>query len=248
MGLFDFLFYGWEPRKGKWYRNHKKTTFIVDPAAGWHPVVIGKDVRYTNCYIIRDGKKRRGSFKVIGSKVRFIEGWKYRRDSVKTIDKKDCVFSKSTWGTWTYKMKIKKSISLKSSKKSTRIRKKGVALVEGSQGFLVVKMGRGSYVLPGGGADRGESRKRAAMRELREETGLKATSAKLLFSYNGGRWHDHKGRGIKNHAKVFLVKATGRARPHHEIKHVAWWKPGSKLKISETTKWIIEKYLEEKHG
>jgi hypothetical protein len=40
------------------------------------------------------------------------------------------------------------------------------------------------------------------------------------------------------------VKARGRARPRHEVKYVEFYKPGSKINISGTTKEIIEKYYD----
>jgi 8-oxo-dGTP diphosphatase len=128
----------------------------------------------------------------------------------------------------------------------TRIRRKGVALVDAPKGILVVAGRRKIFSLPGGGADKGESRKHAAMRELREETGLKTKSRKYLFSYSGGKWHAQGGKSVRNHAKVFLIHAYGRARPKHEIKHIAYWNPKSKLRISRRTKWILDKYLKMK--
>ena len=127
----------------------------------------------------------------------------------------------------------------------TRIRRKGVAPVDTSKGILVVAGRRKVFTLPGGGADNGESRKHAAMRELEEETGLKTKKRTYLFSYHGGRWHTGRG-SVKNHAKVFLINAYGNAKPRHEIKHIAYWNPDSKIKISRRTKWIIEKYLDMK--
>lgn len=124
-----------------------------------------------------------------------------------------------------------------------RIRRKGVAIVDTPKGILVVAGRRKIFALPGGGTDKGESRKHAAMRELREETGLLTKKRTYLFSYHGGKWHTRKGC-VKNHAKVFLIKAYGHARPRHEIKHIAYWKHGCKLRISSRTKWIIDKYLE----
>lgn len=127
-----------------------------------------------------------------------------------------------------------------------KIRKKGVAIVESNKGILVVAGKRKIYALPGGGADKGESRKSVTKRELREETGLKTKSSIYLFSYKGRKWHDHKGRSVINHAKVFLVKTYGRLRPRHEIKYVGWWKSGSKLRVSRSTMKLIEKYKEQK--
>ena len=127
----------------------------------------------------------------------------------------------------------------------TKIRKKGVALIDTPKGILVVSGRSRIFSLPGGGADNGESRKHAAMRELREETGLKTKKRTYLFGYHGGKWHTRKG-SVKNHAKVFLIETYGHARPRHEIKHLDYWNPGSKIRISSRTKWIIEKYLEMK--
>jgi len=124
-----------------------------------------------------------------------------------------------------------------------RIRKKGLALVETPKGFLVVASKNKIFTLPGGGIDKGESRRRATMRELREETGLRSESVNYLFSYKGNRWADNRGRITINYAKVFLIKVSGKAKPKSEIKYIRYWKPGSKLKISRRTQWIFNKYL-----
>jgi 8-oxo-dGTP diphosphatase len=126
------------------------------------------------------------------------------------------------------------------------IRRRGTAIVETSKGILLTG-GRSIFLLPGGGADRGETRKHAAMRELREETGLLTLKRKYLFTYIEPRFRlDGKRRKIVNKHKVFLIKTKGHARPRHEIKKIAYWNPGSKLKLSYHTQKILEKYLEMK--
>ena len=123
-------------------------------------------------------------------------------------------------------------------------RRKGVAIVDTEKGILVVSSGRNKkFTLPGGGAERWETRKKAAIRELEEETGLKTKEIKYLFSYLGTKWHMHNGRRVRNLAKVFLVKTEGIARPRHEIKYVDFWKTGSDLKLGGGTKKVIEKYV-----
>ena len=67
----------------------------------------------------------------------------------------------------------------------TVIRRKGIAIVHTKKGILVVAGRSKKYILPGGGAKKGESRQKAAIRELYEETGLKAKSSKYLFKYVG---------------------------------------------------------------
>lgn len=130
--------------------------------------------------------------------------------------------------------------------KMTHKRRKGVAIVETNKGILLVAGRSKIFMLPGGGANRGESREKAAIRELYEETGLKTKSIKYLSNYVGPKWRTHSGRLVRNHCKIFFVKAEGKATPRHEIKYVAFWKPGCKIKILERTRRIMEKYLENK--
>lgn len=122
-------------------------------------------------------------------------------------------------------------------------RRKGAAIVDTSKGILVVAGRNKKFTLPGGGAERWETRKKAAIRELYEETGLKTKSIKFLFSYVGKIWRTHSGRQVKNYTKIFLIETYGEAKPNHEIKHIAYWKPKSHIYITNGTRKTIEKYF-----
>jgi len=127
--------------------------------------------------------------------------------------------------------------------KMTIIRRKGVVIVDTSKGILVVAGRSKRFILPGGGAEKLESRKKAAIRELYEETGLKTKSISYLFRYVGGKWPTYKKELVRNHTKVFLVKTKGIPKPRHEIKYIAYWKPENDINITKGTKLIIEKYV-----
>lgn len=122
------------------------------------------------------------------------------------------------------------------------VRKRGTAILETPEGVLVVAGKKGKFLLPGGGAEKGESRMNAAIRELKEETGLEAKSCKYLFSYDEPIY-----RKIRNLHKVFLIESDGRARHvSSESRHIDYWKPGVNfVNVSPTTKHIIERYYRE---
>ena len=119
--------------------------------------------------------------------------------------------------------------------KPTRKRRRGTAIVDTDRGILVaLNKGNATFLLPGGSANRNESRIEAAIRELREETGLIAHSVKYLFNYEN--WAEHK---------VFLIEADGEPKPRHEIASIAYYKEGAETnpRLSRTTFSIIKKYL-----
>ena len=115
-------------------------------------------------------------------------------------------------------------------------RRRGTAIVETDKGILLTSMSKGPFLLPGGGANKGESRFSAAIRELQEETGLIANYAKLLFNYESH----------SNMHTVVLIKAKGVPKPRSEIKYIDYFKIGKDIKMSKATKDIIEKYYDKK--
>lgn len=122
-------------------------------------------------------------------------------------------------------------------------RRKGVAIVETNKGFLVVSGKSKKFVLPGGGANKNESRKKATIRELYEETNLKTKTIKYLFKHAGKKWRGFGGKLFTNHTKVFLITTKGIPKSKNEIKQISYWNNQSDLSISSGTKNILEKYL-----
>jgi 8-oxo-dGTP diphosphatase len=114
-------------------------------------------------------------------------------------------------------------------------RRRGTAIVETPQGILVVSHNNRTFYLPGGGAEPGESRQDAAIRELYEETNLKTLNCSFLFIYEA----------LSNSHKVFLIQSTGNAKPSSEIRFIDYFN-GSNLRVSDTTWDIIEKYRADK--
>lgn len=55
-------------------------------------------------------------------------------------------------------------------------------------------------------------------------------------SYSGGYFEDHH--------TVCLMLASGMARPRHEIRHVGYYSQNSGIKVSKTTKEIIDRFYE----
>jgi 8-oxo-dGTP diphosphatase len=127
-----------------------------------------------------------------------------------------------------------------------RYRRRGTAIIETERGIILTAGHRGSFILPGGGAERGESRFVAAIRELKEETGLATYFAEIIFRHKGKIQPTHSGRHkFQDQHTVCLVKASGIPRPGGgDAKRIAYYYPGCGVRISTTTKEIIEKYYE----
>lgn len=121
-------------------------------------------------------------------------------------------------------------------------RRRGTAIVETEKGILVTAGRRKIFLLPGGGVSRKESRMQAAIRELKEETGLEPYFAIALFRFKGPKHKTHQ-----DFHTVYYIRAQGIARPLHEIKYVAYYTPDSDLRISSSTKEVIDRFYDFKH-
>jgi 8-oxo-dGTP diphosphatase len=125
-------------------------------------------------------------------------------------------------------------------------RRRGTAIVETEKGILLTS-GKGKvFILPGGGAEKDESRFVAALRELTEETRLRPYSAEIIFRHLGKVQQTLSGRGyFQDHHTVCLVKATGEARPGgSDARYIVYYYPGCNVRISATTQEIIDKYYQ----
>ncbi len=128
-----------------------------------------------------------------------------------------------------------------------RYRRRGTAIVETDRGILLTAGRPGKpFILPGGGANRGESRFMAALRELTEETGLLPYYAEIIFTHKGKVRLTISGRHkFQDHHTVCLVKASGIPKPGGgDAKRISYYYPGCDVWISTTTKEIVERYYE----
>ena len=96
------------------------------------------------------------------------------------------------------------------------------AVDEGGRVLLVRHTYLPGWWLPGGGVDRGETTDAAAVRELREETGLIATTPPRLISIHS---NERFFRG--DHVLVYRVDAfeAGPSHSRGEIDAVEWFDP-----------------------
>ena len=94
------------------------------------------------------------------------------------------------------------------------LRERATAVVI-KEGRVLLVRGKGTdFMMPGGGIDPGEPPIDAVVRELREETGLRATNAQYIFSWDSP---------INRH-RVFRVEAEGDVEiGPEEITDFLWW-------------------------
>ena len=121
------------------------------------------------------------------------------------------------------------------------IRRRGTAIVDTDNGILLVSNSNRLYLLPGGGAKKGEDRMDAVIRELKEGLGLEPKSCRYLFSFD-----EPEDKRLRNLHKVYLVDVEGEASNRSkEKKHIDYWHEGSNLKLSNATRLIIDRYMNE---
>ncbi|HEY9631317.1 MAG TPA: NUDIX hydrolase [Coleofasciculaceae cyanobacterium] len=132
--------------------------------------------------------------------------------------------------------------------KATKIHKRtrGTAIVDTPEGVLLVSTNGDRFSLPGGGAEKQEKGEAAAIRELKEETGLKAISVQYLFSHIGKIRKRSSGL-FRNHHEVFLIQAKGKPQPREEIKAITFCQFSEipikdRINISGSAGDIITKY------
>jgi hypothetical protein len=140
------------------------------------------------------------------------------------------------------------SVSAESSvSQKVRKRRRGMGIIDMSEGVLVVAMDNGLFTLPGGGAEWYETRKQATKREIKEETSLDAINLRFFQKGIGPVYIDRHGRPTQNYNKVFVVDTFGgELQIGNEIKYYDFWKPGKVVNISPGTKKTLEKYFAEK--
>lgn len=94
-----------------------------------------------------------------------------------------------------------------------RLRERATAVVIRDGRVLLVRGCAVEFMMPGGGIETGETPVEAAVRELREETGLTAARGESLFVWESATNRHH----------VVRVDAAGEVEMGHEISEFKWW-------------------------
>lgn len=116
------------------------------------------------------------------------------------------------------------------------MRRRGTAIIETKKGILLTAGASRTFILPGGGASKKESRMQAAIREVKEETGLEPYFAMILFRHKS-KFNDHS---------VYYIKAKGEPKPSNEVLYLNYHL-NPNLRISKSTREIMKKFFDYKN-
>ncbi len=116
--------------------------------------------------------------------------------------------------------------------------------------LLIRRTDNGNIALPGGGMDLGESITQAAVREVKEETGLDVELTGLVGIYTNPRHvieYTSDGEVRQEFSIVFTAKPTGGSpRPSSESSEVVWCDPTtvSGMQMHPSMRQRIQHYLD----
>lgn len=97
------------------------------------------------------------------------------------------------------------------------------AVVREGRLLLIQRKDSGLWALPGGLVDVGETLAAAAVRELREETGLAGRATQLLAVFDSCLWGSRRQVPLQH--SVFAVEALGEPGLSNETLGAAFWPP-----------------------
>jgi len=131
-----------------------------------------------------------------------------------------------------------------------KILKAGGGVVENEKGEILTMFRMGSWDLPKGKIDKGETKKAAAIREVQEETGLDEVNLEDFLLETNHTYKNRKGkRVIKRTYWYKMTTSESEIRPEIEedIELVEWMKPNeflTKKPMYRNIVEVVEKYLE----